>query len=56
MPSLLIPARTALSGGLLFRDYKPRRLQSPEDRYMAMYGHVWTRGLGQQQHGYAGAL
>ena len=39
MPSLLIPALTALSGGLLFRDYKRRRLQSPEDRYMAMYGH-----------------
>ena len=39
MPSLLIPALTALSGGLLFRDYKRRRLQSPEDRYMALYGH-----------------
>ena len=39
MPSLLIPALTALSGSLLFRDYKRRRLQSPEDRYMAMYGH-----------------
>ena len=39
MPSLLIPTLTALSGGWLFRDYKRRRLQSPEDRYMAMYGH-----------------
>ena len=39
MPSLLIPALTALSGGLLIRDYKRRRLQSPEDRYMALYGN-----------------
>ena len=39
MPSLLIPALTALSGGLLLRDYKRRRLQSPEDRYMALYGY-----------------
>ena len=39
MPSFLIPALTALSGGLLLRDYKRRRLQSPEDRYMALYDH-----------------
>lgn len=39
MPSLLLPTVTALSGGLLIRDYRRRRLQSPEDRFMAMYGH-----------------
>ena len=39
MPSLLIPTVTALSSGLLIRDYRRRRLQSPEDRYMALYGY-----------------
>ena len=39
MPSLLIPTVTAISSGLLIQDYRRRRLQSPEDRYMALYGY-----------------
>lgn len=40
MPSLILPTVTAISSGLLARDYHRRRLQSPEDRYMALYGYA----------------